>query len=141
MSEPSMPQVPVSWGELLDKITILEIKRARMADPAARANVAREYGLLSTIGGRVMRQGDIVPLLRRLKAVNEDLWEIEDAIREEEANAAFGERFVRLARSVYARNDERAALKRAINVALGSALVEEKSYAHAGDRPVVEARR
>lgn len=141
MSEASMPQVPVSWGELLDKITILEIKRARIADAAARANVVKEYGLLSAISGDVMRHDDILPLLRRLKAVNEDLWDIEDAIREEEAKADFGARFVRIARSVYKKNDERAALKRAINVSLGSALVEEKSYAHAGGGSPVEARR
>jgi hypothetical protein len=139
MSVPSLPQIPVSWGELLDKLTILEIKRTRIADPAARANVAREYDLLSAIGDAVVRQDEIAPLLRRLQAINKDLWEIEDAIRAEDANADFGPRFVALARSVYARNDERAAVKRAINLTLGSALVEEKSYAHAANAPAVEA--
>lgn len=141
MSEAPMPQVPVSWGELLDKITILEIKRARIIDAAACANVLTEYGLLREIGGDVMRQDDVVPLLRQLKTVNEDLWEIEDAIRQEEAQGEFGARFVRLARSVYRKNDERAAIKRAINVSLGSALIEEKSYAHHTDRLPVEACR
>jgi hypothetical protein len=134
-----IPRVPVSWGELLDKITILEIKRARIADPAAVANVAREHELLAQIGDDALRQGELAPLLTQLKAVNEDLWEIEDAIRGEEAARRFGARFVRLARSVYQKNDERAALKRAINQRMGSALVEEKSYRNWRTAPVAEA--
>lgn len=126
------PRVPVSWGELLDKISILEIKRARIRDAGARANVERELRLLREIAGAVSAEPEVVRLTARLKEVNEALWEIEDAIREREAAKDFGTEFVRLARSVYKRNDERAALKRALNRLLGSELVEEKSYAGGG---------
>ncbi len=122
------PTVPVSWGELLDKITILEIKHERIACPEARANVKREYEALCGIGGGALVQEGVAALVASLRHVNEELWEIEDAIRAEEADARFGPSFIRLARSVYHKNDERAALKRRINEALGSELVEEKSY-------------
>lgn len=121
------PQVPVSWGELIDKITILRIKQARIADPEARRNVARELDLLDGIAAEAM--GHAADLIGELQAVNEELWEIEDAIRAREAAGDFGGRFVALARSVYRKNDRRAAIKREINRQLGSALVEEKSYA------------
>ena len=121
-----IPHVPVSWGELLDKITILELKRDRIRDAAALANVARELALLHAIAAPVM--GELEAQVERLRAVNAALWDIEDAIREEEGAARFGAEFVALARAVYTRNDERAGVKRAINDALGSALVEEKSY-------------
>lgn len=121
-----LPHVPVSWGELLDKITILELKRDRITDEAARANVARELALLDAIAAPVRaRVGDLID---EIASVNAALWEIEDAIREEDAAGRFGAEFVRLARAVYTRNDQRAAVKRRINAALGSALVEEKSY-------------
>jgi len=123
------PAVPVSWGELLDKITILEIKRDRIAAPTARANILRELGVLARVAAAVEGVGGLAALMFRLKAVNRDLWEIEDAIREEEARGRFGRRFVGLARAVYRTNDRRAAIKREINGLLGSALVEEKSYA------------
>lgn len=123
------PTIPVSWGELLDKITILEIKCERIVQPEARANVSREHRLLSAIASGVLDAPGIAPLLDVLKRVNEALWEIEDAIREHEAEARFDDRFVQLARRVYQRNDERAQLKREINRVLNSALVEEKSYA------------
>lgn len=125
---PSSPFVPVSWGELLDKITILEIKRARIGDPAKWANVDRECRLLCGIAAPAMGKDGVAPLLTQLKSVNEALWEIEDAIREKEAEGDFGPAFVRLARSVYRKNDERAALKRRLNHQLNSDLVEEKSY-------------
>lgn len=125
------PSVPVSWGELLDKITILEIKRERIAREDARANVMREHSLLSRIGAGALIHDGIALLFRRLKTVNEDLWEIEDAIRRQEADRSFGSDFIRLARSVYRKNDERAALKREINLRLESELIEEKSYADA----------
>ena len=142
MTDIASPHVPVSWGELLDKITILEIKRTRIDDPAAREHVVTECDLLRRIGADAMARGDIAVPLAQLKAVNEELWEIEDAIREQEAQAAFGSRFVGLARAVYHKNDERAALKRAINDRLGSALVEEKSYKGGTAAPAVaEARR
>ncbi len=129
MATIAAPSVPVSWGELLDKITILEIKRERITRAEARDNVVREYRLLRGIGAEVLSRSGVAPLVAALKRVNEALWEIEDAIREEEAKRQFGTEFVRLARAVYQRNDERAALKREINLALESELIEEKSYA------------
>lgn len=129
MASIAAPSVPVSWGELLDKITILEIKRERITRAEARENVLREYRLLRSIGGKVLNRSGIAPLVRALKAVNEALWEIEDAIREQEAARQFGADFIQLARAVYQRNDERAAIKREINLKLESDLIEEKSYA------------
>lgn len=122
------PSVPVSWGELIDKVTILEIKHERLAHPDARANVAREHRMLSAIGAEALKVEAVEALFRALRRINEELWEIEDAIRSQECAAEFGECFVRLARSVYQKNDERAALKRRINSLLHSDLVEEKSY-------------
>jgi hypothetical protein len=135
------PRVPVSWGELLDKITILQIKHRRLDQAEARANVARELSLLRHAAGPVMEAMEIEALIDRLQSVNEDLWEIEDGIRMQEAAADFGPRFVRLARSVYQKNDLRAAIKRQINELLGSALMEEKSYVFPGsaDRPPAPA--
>ena len=118
--------VPVSWGELLDKITILEIKQARLEDAAKRANVVAELAALTEIAGPAMK--DAAALLAQLKMVNEALWDIEDRIRDKERQAAFDGEFIELARSVYITNDRRADLKRQINLALHSALVEEKSY-------------
>ncbi|MBV9549855.1 MAG: hypothetical protein JO256_09310 [Alphaproteobacteria bacterium] len=122
----SSPMVPVSWGELLDKITILEIKQARLEDAAKRANVVAELAALTEIAGPAMK--DAAALLAQLKMVNEALWDIEDRIRDKERQAAFDGEFIELARSVYITNDRRADLKRQINLALHSALVEEKSY-------------
>jgi hypothetical protein len=127
------PTVPISWGELIDKITILEIKRVRLSRPDARVNVEKELALLRVIGAPALASGDVAVLSRALRRVNEQLWELEDAIRKEEAKGRFGAVFVRLARSVYKRNDERAAIKRQINALLRSELVEEKSYAAAGE--------
>lgn len=129
MKHLASPAVPVSWGELLDKISILEIKRARINRPDARANVEKEHRLLGRIGREALQRADVAPLFEALREVNEALWDIEDAIREEEAGARFGPEFIRLARSVYMRNDERAAIKRRINALLDSDLMEEKSYA------------
>ena len=126
---PASPAVPVSWGELLDKITILEIKQARIASPEARANVDLEHRQLRAVGAAALDEPEVARLFAALRRVNEALWEIEDAIREEEARSRFGAEFIRLARSVYRRNDERAALKRRINALLGSELIEEKCYA------------
>lgn len=129
------PSVPVSWGELLDKLTILEIKRVRITRADARAHIEREHRLLRGAAARALKQPGIEPLFGALRTVNEALWEIEDAIREEEADGRFGPEFIWLARSVYKRNDERAGIKRRINALLDSDLVEEKSYAGAGDTP------
>lgn len=125
----SLIKVPVSYGELLDKITILEIKSERMHDVAKLANVRDELDLLErTWQAHPAAQGDVVAERAALKQVNEDLWEIEDRIRMKEKAQAFDGEFVELARSVYFRNDERATIKRTINQKLGSRLVEEKSY-------------
>jgi len=129
----SAPMVPVSWGELLDKITILQIKQERIADAAKRANVTAELDALSAIAGAAMAQA--AALLAELKQVNEALWEIEDHIRDKERDGAFDARFIELARAVYVTNDRRAGLKRDINRQLGSALVEEKSYRPYGAGP------
>ncbi len=121
--------VPVSFGELLDKIAILEIKSERMSDPAKLANVRRELdALLQTWAQSPASAVDIAGLRAALKAVNERLWVIEDDIRLKEKAQAFDAEFIRLARAVYFENDERARIKRDINLALGSAYVEEKSY-------------
>ena len=122
------PLVPVSWGELLDKITILEIKADRIEDAAARANVARELALLREVAAPVLPQPGLAALIEALRSINCALWEIEDAIRARDAAARFDAEFIRLARAVYLTNDERAALKRKINVLLRSVMVEEKSY-------------
>ena len=121
--------VPVSFGELLDKIAILQIKSERMSDPAKLANVRHELSALEkTWMAHPAASTDIVRLRGELKAVNERLWEIEDDIRVKEKAQAFDAGFIKLARSVYFENDERARIKREINTALGSAYVEEKSY-------------
>lgn len=121
--------VPVSYGELLDKITILEIKSERMTDPAKLANVRRELDALNTTwAAHPASQGDVAALRAALKAVNERLWVIEDDIRLKEKAQSFDAGFIALARSVYIENDERARLKKDINLALGSTYVEEKSY-------------
>jgi len=122
------PQAPISWGELIDKITILEIKTGRLPTAEGRANAMTELGLLKGIAGPALAQAQIQSLAAQLKALNEGLWEIEDRIRACERSGDFGAGFVELARSVYKRNDERGAIKRQINLALGSGLIEEKSY-------------
>lgn len=121
--------VPVSYGELIDKITILEIKSERIGDADKLANVRRELELLNrTWAADPLAQRDISAERSRLKAVNEALWDIEDDIRVKEKGKAFDQEFIELARAVYFRNDDRAAFKREINEKLGSTLVEEKSY-------------
>ena len=121
------PLIPTSWGELIDKITILEIKAVRITAPAARANVEKELALLAAIAAPVLA-GDMAELKSALRVVNETLWDTEDAIRGKEKANDFGADFIALARSVYKQNDSRAELKRGINNALGSDLKEEKSY-------------
>jgi DNA polymerase IIIc chi subunit len=121
--------VPISPGELLDKITILRIKAARMTDPTKVRNVRLELDLLE----KTWRDsGAAIPEVAAdeaaLQRVNEALWDIEDKIRDKELAQAFDAEFIELARAVYVTNDERAAVKKRINVALGSRIVEEKSY-------------
>lgn len=121
--------VPVSFGELLDKIAILQIKSERMSDAAKLVNVRAELDALErTWAAHPASQQDIAELRAGLKAVNERLWVIEDEIRLQERAQAFDADFIRLARSVYFENDTRARIKKDINLALGSAYVEEKSY-------------
>jgi hypothetical protein len=120
---------PIAPGELIDKITILRIKAARIADPAKLANVKVELGLLEAVLTEKVPQDDPIPALTaELQSVNEALWVIEDDIRDCERDGDFGPKFIELARSVYRTNDRRAELKKAINTALGSRIVEEKSY-------------
>jgi Family of unknown function (DUF6165) len=121
-----VPRVPVSWGELIDKITILEIKAERLREPAALDNVRRELALL--LDALPPPTDGLDPLRRELGEVNRRLWDIEDAIRAKEASRSFDAEFVALARSVYRTNDERARIKRDINHLLQSPLIEEKHY-------------
>jgi len=121
--------IPISPGELLDKITILQIKAERIVDPAKVANVKTELELLSKVWGESVESDDVVTALSaELKSINETLWEIEDDIRDEERNQRFGERFIELARAVYVTNDKRAETKKRVNLHLNSTIVEEKSY-------------
>jgi Family of unknown function (DUF6165) len=123
-------KVPVSPGELVDKITILEIKSARMTDPAKLANVRVELALLhDTWRMSAYASHDITSQWAALRTINEKLWDIEDLIRDKERARTFDQEFIDLARAVYVTNDERAAIKRDINMRLGSKIVEEKSYA------------
>jgi arylamine N-acetyltransferase len=126
-----MPEllVPISPGELIDKVTILEIKSERMSDAAKLQNVRTELALLKqTWEASAYSAVDIRQEWDGLREVNAQLWDIEDRIRDKERESAFDQGFIELARAVYVTNDERAAIKRRINVKLGSSLVEEKSY-------------
>lgn len=123
-------QVPVSAGELVDKVTILEIKSERIADPAKLANVRRELaGLGVILQPMLAKQPALAACKASLRTINEALWQIEDDIRDCERKKDFGARFVELARAVYRTNDKRAAAKREVDALFGSEIVEEKSYA------------
>jgi len=127
-ASPSL-RIDVSPGELLDKITILEIKSERIADAEKLANIRHELGLYrDTFEDQLQVTDALTALFQALKAVNEALWDIEDEIRACEARQDFGSRFIELARSVYRTNDRRAAIKRQINILCGSSIIEEKSY-------------
>ena len=120
---------PVSPGELLDKLTILDIKSERIEDADKLANIALEKRLLEKVWRESgLETEEIVRLRAQLKTINEQLWEIEDDIRDEERARRFEDRFIELARAVYVTNDQRSSIKKAINLALGSNIVEEKSY-------------
>jgi len=122
--------VEIAAGELIDKMTILEIKLDQISDGAKRVNIRREYEQLSTVfHERIAPSDELARLTAALKAANQELWHIEDDIRERERMKDFGPEFVALARSVYQTNDRRAALKRDINALLQSSIFEEKSYA------------
>ncbi len=121
--------VPISVGELLDKISILEIKAEAISDPAKQANVMRELAALEAVRqGEVAATAELAALYIELKSANRALWQIEDEIRAHERGGQFDERFIDLARGVYRTNDRRAVLKRRINELTGSEIVEEKSY-------------
>jgi len=123
---------PISAGELIDKITILRIKAQRIA-PEKRANVRHELEQLEALAARELAAVDLAALTAELTAINAGLWDIEDGKRDCERRGDFGPAFVALARSVYIENDRRAAVKRRINDAAGSDIVEEKSYAPYSD--------
>ena len=122
-------EVPVSAGELVDKVTILEIKSERIADAGKLANVRRELAGLSAITEPLLKTNvGLAPLKASLRAINETLWQIEDDIRDCERAKDFGAKFIELARAVYRTNDQRAVAKRRIDELLGSEILEEKSY-------------
>jgi uncharacterized protein DUF6165 len=124
-----MPTIEVSWGELIDKITILEIKEQRLTSPAAVANVRKELALLThAFGALAPVPAGLDALKRELKAINEALWDIENRTRAKEAAKLFDDEFIGLTRSVYQNNDKRAGIKRRINELLNSGLIEEKQY-------------
>ncbi|MCL6651220.1 hypothetical protein A6R70_02840 [Agrobacterium rubi] len=123
-----MIEIPVSFGEMVDKITILEIKAQKINDDIKRQNVALELSLLQDKLGSLIEQNGLDAIVDDLRAVNTSLWDVENALRECEDARRFDEAFIALARSVYITNDRRADLKRQINVRLGCTLMEEKSY-------------
>jgi len=123
-------KVELSYGEMLDKITILQIKSERMTDATKVANVTKELNLLNELWKSDEKSSiDISEEIAGLKKINEALWVIEDDIRDKERAKEFDEKFIELARAVYVTNDQRADIKKVINIKLGSDLVEEKSYA------------
>tara|TARA_Y100000022_G_scaffold30284_1_gene23621 strand:- start:3378 stop:3767 length:390 start_codon:yes stop_codon:yes gene_type:complete len=125
-----LPQVPISWGELFDKITILEIKLENLREVNALKNVKLEHDQLYMIYNRNFYENENAKsLITDLKIINQKLWDIEDKIRDKERNQTFDEGFIELARKVYFTNDERSRIKRNINEIFGSELIEEKSYA------------
>lgn len=129
VQDDSMPHIGVSWGELVDKITILEIKSNKLTNETALENVKRELDLIYP---KYLSKLNSIKALESLKAelssVNNELWVIEDQIREKERSKEFDKIFIELARSVYFKNDKRAEIKRKINVILNSEIIEEKSY-------------
>ena len=123
------PRVPISWGELFDKITILQIKLENLTSKNALNNVGREFKQLHSILIKYFPNSiEAKQLEEELKQINQQLWDIEDNIRDKERNRSFDDEFIQLARSVYIINDERSRIKRKINDIFGSEFVEEKSY-------------
>lgn len=121
--------IPISPGELLDKVTILEIKSERIESAEKKANVNNELGMLNKVwADAVTQDAEIIAMRAELKSINENLWDIEDDIRDEERAKRFSEKFIELARSVYVTNDLRGDVKKRINLHLKSDIVEEKSY-------------
>jgi len=129
MTSERYPRAPVSWGELIDKITILEIKVDRLRAPGAQANARAELALLlDVLGSLPVPAAELATLKAALGAANRHLWDIEDTIRRKEAAHDFNATFVELSRSVYRTNDERSRIKRRINELTQSDIVEEKQY-------------
>ena len=125
-----IPKIPVSWGELFDKVTILQIKLENLKTKSALRNVKKEYDQLFTIfDHNFSENANAKQLMTDLKLVNQKLWDIEDRIRDKERSKTFDEKFIELARRVYFTNDDRSRIKRNINETFGSELIEEKSYA------------
>ena len=121
--------IPISPGELIDKITILEIKRESILDKEKLSNINFEYKvLLATLENKIIASNEIDSLRIKLKTINKRLWDIEDQLRDLERSKTFNEDFIKLARSVYFTNDERSEVKKSINKLLNSEIVEEKSY-------------
>jgi hypothetical protein len=124
-------QAPISLGELIDKITILEIKVVNIGDPVKFKNVSHELAILDAKVNQLLDaagQAKLSPLKKSLKDINQELWIIEDDIRDCEYAKDFSDKFIQLARAVYVTNDKRAKVKKDINLAFGSELIEEKSY-------------
>ena len=129
MSIRQAPMIPVSWGELIDKITILELKRKKIRSRLARDKIERELTLLLKLYEDVAdNKGRINDLKRDLESVNNDLWNAEDSLREKEARTIFDAEFIELARSVYKLNDKRFAIKQRLNAETASEMIEEKIY-------------
>ena len=123
------PLIPISWGELFDKLTILQIKLENLQDQNALNNVKIEYDeLFKIFNNNFLEDDNAIRLLADLKNINKILWNIEDDIRDKERHKIFDEEFIELARSVYITNDERSRIKRNINNTFGSQFIEEKSY-------------
>jgi len=123
------PLIPISWGEFIDKLTILEIKRANIKSKTALKNIHKEIGYLEEIlKNNNELEKMVIDLKQELLKVNKDLWQVEDDIRDKELRQEFDSSFIILARKVYRFNDERASIKKSINKVLNSELVEEKSY-------------
>jgi len=121
--------IPISPGELLDKITILEIKSERIESTEKKANVNKELAMLNSVWAEAVTEDEEIKAMRsEMKSINETLWVIEDDVRDEERDKRFETRFIELARSVYVTNDQRADVKKRINLYLKSDIVEEKSY-------------
>ncbi len=124
----SNPTIQISWGEFIDKLTILEIKEARLTSLAALANVRRELTVLRSVLDVREKNQQLAELKGQLKVINEALWEIEDKIRAKEAAKEFDQGFIELARSIYFQNDKRGDVKRQVDLLMNSAIVEEKQY-------------
>ncbi len=124
-----IPLIPISWGELFDKITILEIKIENLQEKNALKNVKTEHKQLNKIYNNNFLEDKIARgLFNDLKKINQQLWDVEDKIRDKERSKKFDEEFIELARNVYFTNDERSRIKRNINKTFGSKIIEEKSY-------------